>query len=185
MGFELIKEYLSGKHYLNKLLELLEEQKEKGHEVYLDYKGKIIPALSKINLKITMVKDKKNEKLTIKSDEENLEGKVNRYFILSPSVGTFYRFDKILGISIEEGEEVSIGDTIGIIEALKIPNEVKLVKPEERRNVNLGTCFYEEIEPEDYRVSEKVNKAKIKKVEVENGEPVEYGQELYEVDPIE
>lgn len=71
--------------------------------------------------------------------------------ITSPMVGTFYRAASPTSKPfIEEGTEVKEGDTLCIIEAMKILNQITAD--------NAGV---------------------IKKVLVENGAPVEYGQPLF------
>ena len=75
--------------------------------------------------------------------------------IKSPMIGTFYRSsgpDKPTFVNI--GDEVSIGDTVCIIEAMKLFNEI-----------------------------ESEIKGKIVKVLVDDATPVEYDQPLFLVDP--
>jgi oxaloacetate decarboxylase (Na+ extruding) subunit alpha len=74
----------------------------------------------------------------------------------SPMVGTFYRSPAPGSAPfIEEGEAIAAGQTLCILEAMKLMNEVK-----------------SEIE------------AIVRRVHVENAEPVEYGQLLFELEPI-
>jgi acetyl-CoA carboxylase biotin carboxyl carrier protein len=73
------------------------------------------------------------------------------HVITSPMVGTFYRSASPTSKAfVDEGTQVNEGDTICIIEAMKILNQITA----ERTGV-------------------------IKKVLVENGAPVEYGQPLF------
>jgi oxaloacetate decarboxylase alpha subunit len=74
----------------------------------------------------------------------------------SPMVGTFYRSPSP-GSSpfVEEGDAVAPGQTLCILEAMKLMNEVKA-----------------ELE------------AVVRRVHVGNGEPVEYGQLLFELEPV-
>jgi len=75
--------------------------------------------------------------------------------IKSPMIGTFYRSagpDKPLFVSV--GDEINVGDTVCIIEAMKLFNEI-----------------------------ESEFKGKIVKVMVEDSTPVEYDQVLFLVDP--
>jgi len=75
--------------------------------------------------------------------------------ITSPMVGTFYRAPSADSDSfVEIGTRVTPGDTVCIIEAMKLMNE---------------------IEAEVAGV--------IKEIAVQNGEPVEYGQTLFLIDP--
>ncbi|MDX6425597.1 MAG: oxaloacetate decarboxylase (Na+ extruding) subunit alpha, partial [Gaiellaceae bacterium] len=74
----------------------------------------------------------------------------------SPMVGTFYRAPAPGSAAfVEEGDAVASGTTLCILEAMKLMNEVK-----------------SEIE------------GIVRKIHVGNGEPVEYGQLLFELEPI-
>ena len=76
------------------------------------------------------------------------------YVVKAPMVGTFYRASSP-GASpfIEVGQSVKEGDTLCIIEAMKILNEIEAEKS--------GT---------------------VTKILVENGQPVEYGQPLFVIE---
>jgi len=75
--------------------------------------------------------------------------------ITSPMVGTFYRAPAPDAPSyVEKGARVSVGDTLCIIEAMKLMNELE--------------CDVE---------------GTIVEILVENAQPVEYGQVLFRVDP--
>lgn len=74
--------------------------------------------------------------------------------VRSPMVGTFYRSPSPGSRSfVEEGSSVKVGDTLCIIEAMKILNQIECEKA--------GT---------------------IKRVLVENGQPVEYNEPLFVID---
>jgi len=78
-------------------------------------------------------------------------------YITSPMVGTFYRApDPASPAFVEIGEEVKKGQTLCIIEAMKLMNEIE--------------------SDMDGMVAE---------IFVENGKPVEYGQRLFSIRPIE
>ncbi len=73
------------------------------------------------------------------------------HVVTSPMVGTFYRSASPTSKAfVEEGDTVAEGDTICIIEAMKILNQITADKG-----------------------------GKIKKILAENGAPVEYGQPLF------
>lgn len=75
--------------------------------------------------------------------------------IVSMMVGTFYRsLTPESPPLISEGSQVSVGQKVGIVEALKIQKEI--VSP---------------------------HAGKVVKALTENGQPVEYGQPLFEVSP--
>ena len=76
------------------------------------------------------------------------------HLIRSPMVGTFYRAPSPGSKPfVEEGEQVGMGETLCIIEAMKILNQIESDKA--------GT---------------------VKKVLVENGQPVEYNQPLFVIE---
>ena len=82
--------------------------------------------------------------------EEKIEGHV----LNSPMVGSFYRSPSPGASSfVEVGSKVSIGDTLCIIEAMKLLNQIEADKG--------GT---------------------IKAILVENGQPVEYNQPLFVIE---
>jgi len=79
------------------------------------------------------------------------EIEVSGHKVTSPMVGSFYRAPSPGAASfVEEGQNVKVGDTLCIIEAMKLLNQIEADKA--------GT---------------------IKAILVENGEPVEYGQALF------
>ncbi len=81
------------------------------------------------------------------AEEQEPEG----HIIRSPMVGTFYRAPSPTSKPfVEEGSKVSVGDTLCIIEAMKILNQIE-------SDVS-GTVL---------------------KILVENGQPVEYNQPLF------
>ena len=74
----------------------------------------------------------------------------------SPMVGTFYRSPAPGSPPfVEEGDAVAPGQTLCILEAMKLMNEVKAEA-----------------------------EAIVRRVHVESGQPVEYGQLLFELEPI-
>ncbi len=79
------------------------------------------------------------------------ETEISGHKVTSPMVGSFYRAPSPGAASfVEEGQSVKVGDTLCIIEAMKLLNQIEADKA--------GT---------------------IKAILVENGEPVEYGQALF------
>jgi len=79
------------------------------------------------------------------------EEKITGHVVKSPMVGTFYRSASPgTKVFVEVGQSVQVGDTLCIIEAMKILNQIESDKT--------GT---------------------ITKILVENAEPVEYGQPLF------
>ena len=73
------------------------------------------------------------------------------YVVKSPMVGTFYRSSSPdSNVFVDIGSTVAIGETLCIIEAMKLLNEIE--------------CDFAGV---------------IKKILVENGQPVEYGEPLF------
>lgn len=82
------------------------------------------------------------------------EEKISGHVVSSPMVGTFYRSASPGSASfVEIGQTVSAGQTLCIIEAMKILNQIESDK-----------------------------NGKIKRILVENGHPVEYGQPLFVIE---
>jgi acetyl-CoA carboxylase biotin carboxyl carrier protein len=87
--------------------------------------------------------------------EETAPAPSNLLEVTSPMVGTFYRAPAPDAPSyVEKGKRISKGDTLCIIEAMKLMNELE-----------------SEVE------------GTVVEVLVENAQPVEYGQVLFRVDP--
>lgn len=85
------------------------------------------------------------------AEEAAAEAEVSGHKITSPMVGTFYRSASPgAAVFTEVGKSVSEGDTLCIIEAMKILNQIEADKS--------GT---------------------VKAILVENGQPVEFGQPLF------
>lgn len=81
------------------------------------------------------------------AEPEAIQGHV----VESPMVGTFYRASSPEASSfVEVGDKVEVGDTLCIIEAMKLLNEIESDKA-----------------------------GVVKKILIENGQPVEYGEPLF------
>ncbi len=88
-------------------------------------------------------------------EEKKTEKIENGNYIIAPLVGIFYRAPAPGAPPfVNEGDLVEVGQTLCIIEAMKLMNEVK----------------------SDIR-------GRIKEILVENGQPVEYGQKLFLIEP--
>ena len=82
------------------------------------------------------------------------EEEPSHHLLRSPMVGTFYRAPSPGTKSfVEEGQQVKLGDTLCIIEAMKILNQIESDKT-----------------------------GVVKKILVENGQPVEYNQPLFAIE---
>lgn len=88
------------------------------------------------------------------SETASSEAEISGHKVTSPMVGSFYRAPTPGASSfVEVGQSVKVGDTLCIIEAMKLLNQIEADKA--------GT---------------------VKAILVENGEPVEYGQTLFVID---
>lgn len=103
------------------------------------------------------IDEKKHTDIEENRESVEKENKEEKYHVIkSPLVGTFYRAPSPGAPPfVEEGDTVSKGQVLCIIEALKVMNEIE-----------------SDID------------GKIIKILVENGQPVEYGQELFYIEPI-
>jgi acetyl-CoA carboxylase biotin carboxyl carrier protein len=82
------------------------------------------------------------------------EAEISGHKVTSPMVGSFYRAPTPgANAFVEVGQSVKVGDTLCIIEAMKLLNQIEADKA--------GT---------------------VKAILVENGEPVEYGQTLFVIE---
>ena len=148
------------KEFLKDLLKVLNsssftkfELKTKDFELKVEKETtKVVPP-EVVNQENTSVGEFKTEKiLPPAEDVETPEEKL--HVIKSPLVGTFYRAPAPGAPPfVEEGDIVSPGQVLCIIEALKVMNEIE----------------------SDVR-------GKVVKILVENGQPVEYGQPLFLID---
>ena len=82
--------------------------------------------------------------------------KTPHHAVSSPLAGMFYRSPAPTSPSfVKEGDRVAFGDVLGIIEAMKVMNEIRSDCP-----------------------------GVIRKIVAENGKPVSAGQELFHLDPL-
>ena len=103
--------------------------------------------LRKLKKLIDLVQESGIAELEITEGEAGQEGHV----VKAPMVGTFYRSPSPdAKVFVEVGQAVKEGDTICIIEAMKLMNEI-----------------------------EADASGSVKAILVENGQPVEYGQPLF------
>lgn len=94
------------------------------------------------------------ESTAASSDDQSTDNAFKGHVIKSPMVGTYYRAASPTSKPfVEEGQYVNEGDTLCIIEAMKILNQIT----SDRSGV-------------------------IKRILVENGAPVEYGEPLFVVE---
>jgi acetyl-CoA carboxylase biotin carboxyl carrier protein len=142
-----------------KIIDLLDERNLSEFELEVeDLKIKISRAPQKTNsqdiapaVPLAGVADNTEVPAQIESadDEEGL------HFITSPMVGTFYRSpDPSSPPFVEKGESVAKNQTLCIIEAMKLMNEIEAEVD--------GT---------------------LEEVYIKNGKPVEYGQKLFAIRP--
>ncbi|MFC2170238.1 acetyl-CoA carboxylase biotin carboxyl carrier protein [Acidobacteriota bacterium] len=93
-------------------------------------------------------------KTTVVPSEPNPQE--NIYYVTSPMVGIFYRAsDPSSPPFVEIGDQIEKNQSLGIIEAMKLMNEIE-----------------SEIE------------GTLEEIYVENGKPIEYGQRLFAIKPL-
>jgi oxaloacetate decarboxylase alpha subunit len=84
------------------------------------------------------------------------EPAANQKAVVSPMVGTFYRAPAPdADPFVEVGDVIEVGQTVCIIEAMKLMNEI-----------------------------EAETKGRVAKILIENAQPVEFGQKLFLIDPL-
>jgi acetyl-CoA carboxylase biotin carboxyl carrier protein len=89
-------------------------------------------------------------------EADKAEAEEKYHLVKSPMVGTFYRSPSEDAMPfVKEGDMVSAGQTLCIIEAMKLMNEI-----------------------------ESDISGKVVKIMPENGVPVEYGETLFKVEPV-
>ena len=97
-----------------------------------------------------------NPEEIVEESKQKFQKLENVVYVKSPLVGTFYRAPSPESPPfVEVGSEVKEGDTLCIIEAMKVMNEIK----SEHRGI-------------------------VKEILVENGKPVEFGQVLFIIELI-
>jgi acetyl-CoA carboxylase biotin carboxyl carrier protein len=117
---------------------------------------------SRVRLKIdkprVAVADSAGEAVDFESSSPSASrDETGRHVIASPMIGTFYASPSPGEAAfVQEGDEVEIGQVVGIIEAMKIMNEI--------------TSDLDGI---------------VARILVKNAQAVEYGQPLFEIEPIE
>ena len=151
------------KNRLKELLYILENSNVNEIDVtFFGIRYRVVKEPSINNESLTATKNKliNDSKQTTDSDEsieKNVEEskKVDGLEVLSPMPGTFYRSPSPDdAFFVNEGDSVDKGDTLCIIEAMKIMNEI-----------------------------EAEENGKIQKILVENGHAVEFNQPLFIINP--
>ncbi len=145
---------------LKKLIELVEESgigeleiTEGEEKVRISKSGSIVQSYvnSPATLQAAHVVPLTATQETETAAKETLPG---GHMVKSPMVGTFYRSSEPGGNAfVEVGQSVKEGDTLCIIEAMKLLNEIESDKT-----------------------------GVIKTILIENGQPVEYGEPLFEIE---
>jgi len=139
---------------LSKIIEIFEAS----HLTELEIKDRGVSIrLSRGGREVSRIPLKKEEKAKTRRELEGEKDSEKITYVHSPLVGTFYRAPSPdRKPFVEEGEEVVPGQTLCIIEAMKVMNEI---------------------------TSEV--KGKVKKIFPKNGEPVEYDQKIFLIEKTE
>ena len=147
---------------IKKLVQFMEEKKLSHFELEIEgLKVKIsrnpspLPPLESPHISQEPEESEGNESVQ-PQDVKPEQRKNNLIFITSPMVGTFYRApDPSSSSFVEVGDPVEKNQTLCIIEAMKLMNEIE-----------------SEID------------GVLEEIYAENGKPVEYGQKLFAIKPI-
>ena len=146
---------------INKVIKLMEEKNLSHFEIEVEgFKIKISrnqsPAPNHPSISQEDTEHEENEIGTLQNASFE-EEKNNLYYITSPMVGIFYRApDPSSSPFVEIGDNVKKSQTLCIIEAMKLMNEIE-------SDVD-GT---------------------LKEIYVKNGSPVEFGQKLFSIQPLQ
>ncbi len=143
---------------IKKLIELLEESgiaeleiKEGEESVRLCRYSSVAPVPAPANIAIPQVPAAPQPVATTASIEEAADPVIAGHTIDSPMVGTFYRSPSPGAPAfVEIGSQVNVGDNLCIIEAMKMMNQIESDKS-----------------------------GKVVAILVEDGQPVEFGQQLF------
>jgi len=147
---------------INKIIRLMEEKNLSHFEIEIEglkiklSRNTSLPVAKPVNITPS------SQPLEVKEGSELQESppekkEDNLYYITSPMVGTFYLApDPSSPPFVETGEEIKKNQVLCIIEAMKLMNEIE-----------------SDVE------------GILKEICVENGKPVEYGQKLFAVQPLE
>jgi acetyl-CoA carboxylase biotin carboxyl carrier protein len=145
---------------VKKLIELLEESDvaeieiHEGEESVRISRNSSPPAAMAIPTAVAQTPVAAPTAAPIPGVAQESEPEITGHAVRSPMVGTFYRSPSPGSKPFAEiGQQVSVGDTLCIIEAMKILNQIESDKS--------GT---------------------VKQILVENGEPVEYNEPLFIID---
>jgi acetyl-CoA carboxylase biotin carboxyl carrier protein len=138
----------------NELSEI--EIEREGSKLKLKKSGADIAELmSRQPIEMSLPQPHQHRSPEVKPEDQKPE-KTSGYSIVSPMVGTFYRAPSPESPPfVETGQIVEVGQVVCIVEAMKLMNEIK-----------------SEV------------KGRVKNVMVENAQPVEFGQILFDVEPL-
>jgi acetyl-CoA carboxylase biotin carboxyl carrier protein len=145
-----------------KLVNFLEEKKLTHFELEVEgFKIKIsraagsAPVSEKISVPSSNLSSR-DENASFPAEGQSLESSDNLHYVTSPMVGTFYRApDPTSPPFVDIGDDVKKSQTLCIIEAMKLMNEIE-------SDVD----------------------GVIREIYAENGKPVEYGQRLFAIQPV-
>ena len=145
---------------IDKLVKFMEEKKLSHFELEVEgFKVKISRSLASppaVELSSPASSETEVKGTSLPFEIKPEEEKNNLHYIMSPMVGTFYRApDPSSSPFVEIDDPVKKNQTLCIIEAMKLMNEIE-------SDVD----------------------GVVKKIYIENGKPVEYGQKLFAIQPL-
>ncbi len=166
------------------LRELKEEYKGR-FEIDVTY-PKELPFLSKLRIKFRDTREPTPSK--IRSIHQNkakkdLEERVERFVVRSQTLGRFYILSKD-GPYIKEGDIITEGAIIGRITSSGLEYEIKFSPTSRESQVKIDEAKpYKvvKVKKEEKYEPAHITKVVIKKILVDDGDPIEYGQELLEI----
>ena len=146
---------------VKKLIELLEESNiaeleiHEGEEsVRISRNGQVTPVIASAPAPAAPVVSVATTPAETPTDVTSSEPEMSGHKVSAPMVGSFYRSPSPGSAPfVEVGQSVNVGDTLCIIEAMKLLNQIEADKA--------GT---------------------IKAILADNGEPIEYGQTLFVIE---
>lgn len=146
---------------VKKLIEMLEESglgeieiREGEESIRISRASSVAPSLSAAPIPPVVVPAAAPERSAPAKSESPVPAMPSGHVVTSPMVGTFYRAASPESAPfVEVGSQVEVGDTLCIIEAMKMLNEIEADKS-----------------------------GIIRAIQKENGQPVEYGEPLFVIE---
>jgi len=191
-----IRRLINERYDIEKSIKERKTFEEELRELKKEYKGRFeidvtypteLPFLSKLKIKFRDTTKPVPFKIIPPNQTEtkkDLEEIVERFVIRSQTIGHFYILSEE-GLYIKEGDTISEGSIIGRVNSLKIDDKIKFSPTQNNRAKGDEAKPYKviKIRGEERYEPIYITRAIIKKILVNNGDPIEYGHELLEIEP--